>query len=193
MNNVYAGVGSRCTPIEVGRQMQDYATRLAALGYTMVSGGARKKRDAPDNVCSADHVFEWAVAKAKGKMIIYRAYVNKFTPCGPADVRVPSEEQFNVAKAFIKAHAIIPWFDKMSSWAQLLHLRNYYQIHYDVGKKVDFVIAYAPLDDKGEPVGGTRTAIKIAEKTGVKCYNLARPLDVAMLEDFLNELEGHHG
>lgn len=162
MNKVYAGVGSRETPIEVGRQMQGYATRLAVLGYTMVSGGARKKRDAPDNVCSADHVFEWAVAKAKGKMIIYRAYVNKFTPCGPADIRVPTEEQFNVAKAFIKAHAIIPWFDKMSSWAQLLHLRNYYQIHYDVGKKVDFVIAYAPLDDKGEPVLQSKSQRKLA-------------------------------
>jgi len=189
----YAGVGSRETPQEIGRKMVGYAKRLAALDYTMVSGGARKKRDAPNDVVSADHVFEYAVAEVQGKMIVYRAYVNKFVPCGAADVRVPSENQMNHAISFIKRHHIIPWFDKMSGWAKLLHARNYYQIVQETGHKVDFVIAYSEIGTDGEPMGGTRTAIKIAQKMGVKVYNLALPMDMVMLEEHISELEKDHG
>lgn len=189
----YAGVGSRETPVEVGHKMVVYAQRLAKLNYVMVSGGARKKRDAPDNVVSADHVFEHAVAQVKGKMIIYRAYVNKFIPCGDAIVRIPDEAQMAKAEKFIRKHRIISWFDKMSSWAKLLHQRNYYQIVQENGHKVDFVISYSVIGEDGEPSGGTRTAIKIAEKMGIKVYNLYRPMDEVMLEQHISELEKCNG
>lgn len=190
----YAGVGSRSTPIEVGHKMVEYAERLAKLDYVLVSGGARKKKHAPPDVVSADHVFEYGAAKANGKMIIYRAFVNKFVACSAdAIIRVPNDNLYENAVAFIKHNGIIPWFDKMTSWAKLLHARNYYQNIQENGHKVDFVIAYAPLDEKGEPMGGTRTAIKIAHALGVKCYNLALPMDAVMVEQHITDLEKEHG
>lgn len=188
----YAGVGSRETPVEIGRKMSVFAKRLAAIDYTMVSGGARKPKHAIGDCVSADHVFEYAVAEVGGKMIIYRAYANKFVPCGKAIIRVPDDRLFEVAINYIRTNKIIPWWDKLTSWAKLLHARNYYQIVQENGHKVDFVIAYSALDDKGEPTGGTRTAIKIAERMGIKVYNLALPMDIAMLEGFIDELENKY-
>lgn len=186
----YAGVGSRSTPVEVGYKMMEYAKRLAALEYVLISGGARNPKHDISNAVSADHVFEYAVSEVDCNMIIYRPYSNKFTPCGDrAIVRVPDAALYEKAISYIKAHNIIPWFDKMSSWAKLLHARNYYQIVQENGHKVDFVIAYSPIDDKGEPMGGTRTAIKIAEKMGVKVYNLALPMDAVMVEQHIADLE----
>ena len=81
----------------------------------------------------------------------------------------------------------------MSEWAKLLHTRNYYQIVQENGHKVDFVICYSEIGVDGEPMGGTRTAIKLAQKMGVKVYNLALPMDAVMLESFIKELEAKYG
>lgn len=47
------------------------------------------------------------------------------------------------------------------------------------------LVGYAALDSKGEPKGGTRTAIKLAEQHGVKVRNLAKSEDLEFIKEFV--------
>ena len=64
--------------------------------------------------------------------------------------------------------------DRLSQGALKLHLRNVNQVlGADLNTPSKFLICWAKMDKQGSPIGGTRTAWKIAEKYGIPCFNLA--------------------
>lgn len=195
----YAGVGSRETPRHVGGKMLWCAAQLAAIGFELRSGGANKKKGASDDVVSADLVFEYGCSIKNGHAeIVYpvEPKANKFENFNALSA-APSQEQYDIAVKFLTDgdNPIIPWFDNMTWMEKRLHARNYWQIVDFSGGHVDFVLAYSPLDNKGEPCGGTRTAIKIAERLGIPVFNFAHTMDIIMAYDMIEKLieENHNG
>jgi len=52
------------------------------------------------------------------------------------------------------------------------HARNVFQVFGRRKIKSDFVVYYAPVDAKGNVLGGTRTAVGLADKVGMPTFNL---------------------
>ncbi len=74
--------------------------------------------------------------------------------------------------ALLVASVVHPNWRACNDWARMAHARNVCQIYgKDLNTPVDFVIAYSEVKH-GEPQGGTRTAIKIAEAGKIPVYNL---------------------
>lgn len=73
-----------------------------------------------------------------------------------------------------------PGWMKLSSYVRRLHGRNAMIL---LGRKlddpVDFVVCWT---ERGETVGGTGQAIRIAEARGIKVYNIARKSDYEELQ-----------
>lgn len=151
----YAGIGSRSTPEKV----QGFMSCLAAIlkDYTLRSGGAE----------GADLAFERGCDLVGGKKEIFLLSKSKRGgECGTIAEKSPKHEE-----AFKIAERIHPAWEKCSNVAKQLHARNVYQIlGFTLEDPVEFVVCWTP---KGEDVGGTRTAIKIAKENNIPVYNLA--------------------
>lgn len=69
-----------------------------------------------------------------------------------------------------------------------MHARNVYQV---LGKDLDtpskMLIAWTKLTRKGEPMGGTATAINLAKKFGVEVLHLGREEDMLRIQRFLGD------
>lgn len=149
----YAGIGSRETPIEISELMFKAASGLSQINYILRSGGAD----------GADLAFEKGCDYTKGKKEIYipwKGFNNS------------DSSLYNISQeAFDLASEIHPAWSRLSFGAKKLHARNCYQIlGGDLKTPCDFVICWTK---DGEPVGGTRTAIILAQKNNISVYNLA--------------------
>lgn len=148
----YSGVGSRDTPLIIQAAETDIAHYLEQDGYTLRSGGAK----------GSDLAFEAGVIDPANK-----------------DIYLP-EEGFNgsTSKLFTicdRAYAMAleihpaPHIIKTRPRTWRFHARNCYQ---DLGKNLDepsdFVLCWTPAAAK---VGGTRTAIVLAEKHKIPVLN----------------------
>jgi hypothetical protein len=150
----YAGIGSRQTPSEVLDKMQEIAVVMANDGWLLRSGGAE----------GADTAFQRGCESAGGAKEIFRGWPENFDD--PRTVfNTPS------AKAYDIARAIHPNWDAMSIGGRALHARNIHQVlGADLHDLVDLVICWTK---DGKSIGGTRTAIKVAEEHGILIWNLA--------------------
>jgi len=150
----YTGVGSRTVPPEIGELMTKIAVKLEELGYTLRSGFAS----------GSDTYFAEKV-KNKEIFIPWKSF---------GEGIVPQETEF--AHNLLKE--IHPAYDRLSQGALKLHLRNVNQVlGADLNTPSKFLICWAKIDKQGSPMGGTRTAWKIAEKYGIPCFNLAEEED----------------
>lgn len=182
----YTGVGSRETPEEVLELMQAIAYKLAGRGYTLRSGGA----DGADKAFQDgwwDNYQDTPSERGRSKAEIYIAWsgFNGLKPGMYGDsIIIPSGVLSD--KAFDIAATIHPAWDKCSQGAKSLHSRNVFQV---LGKNLDspskFLIAYAKTNKDGVPQGGTATAIKLAEKYNIPCFNLYKEGDRLRLEAFI--------
>jgi hypothetical protein len=155
MNKIYTGVGSRETPLDIIREMHLIAKMLASNSYILRSGGAD----------GADSAFEQGCDEAEGKKEIYLPWQGFNN----------SKSQFyTVSKdALLLAATIHPCWDSLSQGAAKLHGRNCYQV---MGRDLETPSAFLVCWTKnGELVGGTRTAIKLAERHKIPIYNLFFP------------------
>jgi hypothetical protein len=85
---------------------------------------------------------------------------------------VPDEHWPTYAKAQVIAQSVIPWWDRLKPSHRRMHTRNVYQVlGLDLNTPSKLLVCNADLDGKGEPKGGTRTAIKIAEEHDVPVMN----------------------
>ena len=158
----YSGVGSRETPTEVLKAMARIAYRLENAGYTLRSGAAG----------GADAAFESGVQIKKRVFIPWAGFNGSKSPLVGASV-----------EAMKIAESLHPAWDRCSQGAQKLHGRNVHQVlGENLNEPSDFLICWTP---KAERVGGTATAIRLAERHGVKVYNLASPKDVSDFREFL--------
>jgi hypothetical protein len=146
----YSGVGSRECPPPIGQVMTRIATFLYEEGYILRSGGAG----------GADSYFEDGVVDPEGKHIYLP---DKGFNKNPSPLYGVCEQALEIASKIHPAwHACRPY-------ARLLHARNVYQV---LGKDLNtpsrFLLCWT---ERGESKGGTRTAIKLAEKYDIPVLN----------------------
>lgn len=156
--DAYAGVGSRQTPADVLLHMTAVARELATLGWTLRSGGAT----------GADTAFERGCDAGNGvKEILLYNYSG-------AAHRI--------------AASVHPNWESCNTLAWRLHARN---VQLVLGKELDiptlarskFVACWTP---GGAKVGGTATAIRVAQKYNVPVFNFA--IELFTVERMLREV-----
>ena len=82
------------------------------------------------------------------------------------DSRIVTYEQEELAAT------LVPYYENISRYAQLLHARNTAQIlGNDLNTPCDEVYFWAP-EVCGKVKGGTRTAVNLAKRHGIPTYNL---------------------
>jgi len=149
---IYTGIGSRNTPDDVLKTMTALATELELTNYTLRSGGAE----------GADTAFEVGVHSCFNQEIYlpWKGFNNSHSP-----LHSPSD------KAIIMAKAYHPNWDACSRWARLFHARNCHQVlGQDLKTPTDFVLCWTP---KGQWIGGTSQALRIADHWNIPIFNLA--------------------
>ena len=146
----YTGIGSRATPIDIQRQMTDYAKRLSLFGYVLRSGGAE----------GADTAFEIGAVRKE----IYLPWKN---------FNDNDSQHYDVDdRALEIAKDIHPNWNACSEGARKLHGRNVYQVlGKDLNSPSEFVVFWAE-EEAGEVRGGTRTAVELAKQHDIPTYNL---------------------
>lgn len=167
MTKIYTGVGWRDAPNEAIDMAWNVSSVLAYKGYTLRSGCAD----------GMDYAFETGAHRIEDAR---------------TEIYLPSKT-FNLSSQMDKSNYITPEMIDQDKWleaqdiarkvhpsnfknctifAKCAHTRNVFQLlGKDLDKPSDFMIYYANEKD-GEPIGGTRTAVKLAEQFGIPCYNL---------------------
>ena len=173
---IYAGIGSRETPIHVLELMTNIGAELAQRNWILRSGAA----------VGADSAFEVGCDIAHGTKEIYLPWAN-FNGQGMS----PSVIHADRLKLYVtaKAHAehFHPAWEKCSAAARKLHTRNVFQIGgADLATTVDMVVCWTP---GARRTGGTGQALRIAEALEVPIFDLAKPGTTDDLFAFVKELE----
>ena len=151
MPNYYAGIGSRETPVKVLQLMGSIAAFLETKHFILRSGAAD----------GADTAFERAVVNNLNKEVYLPWY-------GFNDSTSPLFTSTDEAE--VLAAQIHPAWDKCSQGAKKLHTRNVHQVlGMDCATPCKFIVCWTP---KGEAVGGTATAIRLAQAHGIPVINI---------------------
>lgn len=156
----YAGIGSRTTPKQCLRLMQEFAYRAAKAGWTLRSGGAS----------GADTAFELGCDDAIGPKEIFLPWAqynqHESTLYNPSD------------DARVLASHLHPAWKTLAPSIQRLVARNMHQV---LGKTLDLpvqcVICYTAdgaerFEDYSIKTGGTGTAIALASVNNIPVFNL---------------------
>lgn len=160
---IYAGIGSRRTPLDICQQMTDAARQLASRGWQLRSGGAD----------GADTAFEKGCDQAFGDKEIFLPWFG-FNG-NRSRLHKPTKEAFSLA-----ADILGDRWHFMKQAAQKLHARNIHQVlGEDLQSPAELVLCWTP---NGAIIGGTATALKLADSLRIRVINLARePLDLESL------------
>lgn len=166
--NLFSGIGSRKTPLEICKIMTRIGEKLQEKGYILRSGAA----------IGADKAFEKNV-KSENKCIYT---VKNFDY---------SEENYS----FCYNELISVWdkslnFDNYDNYCKILLLRDINQV---LGsketslEKSKFLICWTPHENYSKiNVGGSRIAIRCALKHGIKVHNLVNPATLNLVKTWLN-------
>lgn len=191
----YTGIGSRETPAEVVGVMEDAAFRLARIGFVLRSGKA----------AGADAAFQRGAQRFEGAkceiFIPWRGFTGGDGLVNTWDITLDAvDRQF-------PEHADMRWdwvkevhggWERLSQGARKLHERNVHQLFgADLGNaylnQSKFVLYYALETKKGDPKGGTATAVNLAKKQGIRTLNLLHDKNHEVLEKFLVSMESKRG
>ena len=175
MNYTYAGIGSRETPERTLQLMVVLGCRLANLGFTLHSGGARKK---DGTGISADTAFEQGCDTVSGPKRIWIPYKG---------FHKSTSELYTQCDAAIKmAQYYHPQGRGMSTYVTSMMARNCYQVlNQDLNSPVDFVVCWTP---GGRVIGGTGQALRIADDRDIKVINLFDGTSLDRLAQHLSSL-----
>ena len=155
----YAGIGARRTPERILGLFSGLALYLYYQGYTLRSGGAD----------GADSAFEAGLLGV-----------------GPQDIFLPwkgfnnnQSQLYGVeSKALTMAEHYHPAWNACTPVARKFHARNCYQVlGKDLETPADFILCWTP---KGETVGGTGQALRIAEDLNIPVINFGGFNDLSM-------------
>ena len=167
-NLIYAGIGSRKTPVPVLNQMRLIAEQLSPTGWLLRSGHAD----------GADKAFERG-AVHKEIHLPWQGYNNAPLSSLHHIVPKPTPEVVEIAAAH---H---PRWNDLSSTVKLLMCRNVTIIlGSDLNTQAKMVICWTP---NGALVGGTSHAIKVANGFDIPVFNIADPVDQTKLCKFVLE------
>lgn len=165
----YTGVGSRETPKDVMDWMTALATSLAGDGYTLRSGGA----------AGADSAFEAGTPLNNREIWIPWNGFNGRQVDG-VHYRIPPKDEIEFAEHL--ASLIHPAWDRCTVGAKALHTRNVFQVlGPSLNQPSEMVIAWAPIV-RGRAIGGTATALKLADALSIPCYNVFDPMQKQLLQ-----------
>lgn len=201
MSKVYCGIGSRQTPPDIMSVMVSAATQLAKAGFTLSTGGADGadsffEMGAKSGRGDIQLWLPWTrfngrtehvarsepnrLALQKAEQFLGDEHWNRMLASFLKKNGAESIEAYEEACAkarrpsrlrFYNANSKFP-FERHYCPAHMLHGRNMHQIlGADLRTPVEFVIAWAPVKH-GKPVGGTATAINLAEENYITVYNL---------------------
>lgn len=170
----YTGIGSRSTPGLVLAIMSDIARYLGEQGYVLRSGAADGADTAFEN--GADEAAEMPDGEAvhchtTGNYLgHWWRHKEIFLPKRGFNNHSSVHYEQNLAAVEI-AKDIHPNWAACSDFAKRAHARNVHQVLGQLlNQPSEFVVCWTP---GGKAVGGTRTAIKVAEKNGIEVINLA--------------------
>lgn len=165
----YTGVGSRSTPKDILLLMHKIAIHLADKEYVLRSGGAD----------GADYDgFEKGCDSISGAKEIYLPWEGFNENDSPL---------YKITKPMLEmAQNVHPAWSKLRQGARKLHARNCAQVlGYDLQTPSEFLICWT---EGGAKIGGTRTAIILAENHSIPVYNLAIEKQTNELIERINEL-----
>lgn len=170
----YSGLGSRETPGLILAIMTDIAKHLGERGYVLRSGAAD----------GADSAFEEgadSVAKRPDGEAVHSHDTGSYLGhwWRHKEIYLPKRgfnnhtsvhyDQSGVAVDMAKE--IHPNWAACSDFARRAHARNVHQVLGQLlNQPSEFLVCWTP---GGKAVGGTRTAIKVAERNGIEVINLA--------------------
>lgn len=157
----YTGIGSRQTPEFILAAMTYFAHGMSRLGYCLRSG----------NAGGADTAFYNGHTKIKdSKYEVYLPWPDFGDTKDEKFISLDSMSSTLVNEAIKIVKKVHPTWDKISQGAKKLHTRNVFQVlGQDLKTPSDLLICWTP---RGEIVGGTATAIRIAKKWNVPVWNL---------------------
>lgn len=166
LERFYTGVGSQQTPPEVAPLIGFVALYLNRANFTLRSGAAD----------GADTMFERHAFRSE-IYLPWQLFNRHASPLWPASL--------DASKIAAGLHA--EWAT-MSTGKRKLHARNVHQVlGQNLATPSEFVVCWTP---RGQTVGGTATAIKLAERSGIPVINLYHysPLLLPLLEVRLHML-----
>jgi len=181
-NKIYAGIGSRKTPLLICEVMEKLAIKLANKDCVLRSGGAR----------GADTAFERGCDSVLGVKQIF--YIDKCVQRiqrqdGSILDRESNYSLNSLQEAELLASKYHPNWNGLSKYIRKLHTRNVFQIlGLNLNCYSNFVLCWTPDGAKTETTsktGGTGQAIRIANAYGIKVYNLADQEDLNVALNWL--------
>ncbi len=181
MSVFYTGVGSRETPVDVLSLMTVVARRLSELNVILRSGGAP----------GADQAFQLGCNGKAEIFLPWFSFESNFQKAWPVSYKLngPTME----AKILAQHSLLHPNWYRLSQASQKLHARNCHQVlGLDLKTPSLFVLCYTQDGAEKESectreTGGTSTAIRLADRRGISCYNMRRPDALGRLKTFLRE------
>lgn len=198
----YTGIGSRTLPENIKGIMEDAGYRLARMGFKLRSGKAPGSDEAfqigmqlfaAENFSTNEHLAEiyipWRGFEG-GPECGSRWDIT----LGQVDLEFPGHQEMR----WDWVREVHPAPDKLSQGARKLHERNVHQLFgRDLGNaylnQSKFVLYYSKEDKKGNPKGGTATAVNLAKKQGIRTLNLLHESNWIVLENFLKDMENKRG
>lgn len=152
MKFIFAGIGSRQTPVHIQEVMIEVCKELANRGFTLRSGGA----------AGADKACECGCDEAHGQKEIYLPWPG-FND-HPSHLHSIDPEAIELARIYHPApHRLTAVTEKMMG-------RNSYQVlGRDLMTPSDFILCYT---NDGKASGGTGQALRIAKDRGIPIFNL---------------------
>lgn len=177
---IMAGVGSRSTPQNVLNFMEEFCYEVSLkLNWVGYSGGA----------VGADTACAKGFARAKGKCIQFIPWPG-FNGLKPGrDIICLSNSQWEKnIKEMISWGVFHPdHVARLSRGGRALHARNFHQVlGWNNYPAASLVVCWT---EKGQTIGGTATAIKLAQAHGITVVNLGNPKHMAVAKAFLVEVK----
>jgi hypothetical protein len=172
---IYAGIGSRKTPLEVLNQMTSIAEYLGNLGAKLRSGHAD----------GADKAFERGALNVSGSKEIHLPWdgYNNTRATGDYIVPTPTPDMAGIAAAH---HPV--WLTLKSSVKTLMLRNTTIVLGPDLATPVQCVIGWT---EGGRWIGGTSHAFRVAHAHNIPIYNLATELGRSQLTEFVALYEKH--
>jgi hypothetical protein len=178
----YAGIGSRDTPQDILKIMEQLALCLGKNNYILRSGGSP----------GADTAFERGAKKAEAKFEIYLPWSKFQDRAGKNYIDVRNLDSFDQAKKIASKNH--PNFAELSPGSKKLIIRDTYQVlGEDLENPTEFVVCWTPDGcitdrDRSRETGGTGQAISIASKRGIPIFNLKLKEHKRQVKEWLGKL-----
>lgn len=177
----YTGVGSRETPEQILKFIEEVAYWLAGRGYTGRSGSA----------VGADSAFEqgfnhYEIVNGISDHVSFEAYLpwEGFSDISEDSTHIVTPNLPNYNEAVNIASTTHPVWNRLGRGAKALHTRNVYQVlGLDLKTPSCVLFCYAPtIKNKQDIVtgvkGGTDTAVQLTMKHNIPIYNFYLQKDI---------------